>query len=177
MDENKKVLLESQKRAQKKYDQKTKTISIKYTPNDMEDYERLKRYLKSSGKSLNSFVKSLINEYLTNSKTKVDKPLRERLYDRGSYYIFQDVGDEQVQSLTDIFGEDIIKKLINDYGDVIEESVETALIDSGCAFSGWMDTIEEQWADGEYDGKSTDEIYEELVDDMQNNLGYMCYIE
>ena len=33
---------EAQKAAQKKYDKKTKIISVKYTPTDMDKYERMK---------------------------------------------------------------------------------------------------------------------------------------
>ena len=42
MAEIRNIVSESQKAAQKKYDQKTKMVSIKYTPLDMNEYQRLK---------------------------------------------------------------------------------------------------------------------------------------
>ena len=58
MEEIKNTVSDAQKAAQKKYDQKTKTVSIKYTPADMEDYERLKMYLDRTGKSTNKFIRN-----------------------------------------------------------------------------------------------------------------------
>ena len=63
MKEIKNTVSDAQKAAQKRYDQKTKTVSIKYTPADMEDYERLKRYIDETGKSTNGFIKDLINDF------------------------------------------------------------------------------------------------------------------
>lgn len=55
MEEIKNTVSDAQKAAQKKYDQKTKTVSIKYTPADMEDYERLKSYIDETGKNINGW--------------------------------------------------------------------------------------------------------------------------
>lgn len=60
---------EAQKAAQKKYDQeKTKVISIKYTPVDMEQYEDLKAYLNTTGDSANGVIKDLIFKFLQKRK-------------------------------------------------------------------------------------------------------------
>ena len=61
MEEKSNVKKLTQKDYQKKYDKKTKSITIKYTPADMSDYDRMMKYLKSSGKSRSSFIKELIN--------------------------------------------------------------------------------------------------------------------
>ena len=45
---------ERQREYQKKYDKKTKMISIKYVLSDMDDYDRLMNYLKKTGKTTNS---------------------------------------------------------------------------------------------------------------------------
>ena len=42
---------EKQKEYQKKYDKKTKMISVKYGISDMNDYHRLMEYLKKKGKT------------------------------------------------------------------------------------------------------------------------------
>ncbi|MCD7807537.1 MAG: hypothetical protein LUH19_09415 [Lachnospiraceae bacterium] len=68
--ENTKVS-EAQKAAQKKYDEKTKVISVKYTPVDMADYEKMRSFLDESGQSANQFIKSLIHDYLDPEKKAV----------------------------------------------------------------------------------------------------------
>ena len=74
MDEIKKTISESQKKAQKKYDQKTKMVSIKYTPADMEKYERLQKRLKGFSISTNKFVKDVVDDYICSGYSKRDKP-------------------------------------------------------------------------------------------------------
>lgn len=70
MAEIRNMVSESQKAAQKKYDQKTKMISIKYTPSDMNEYMRLKSYLNKTGQSTNAFIKTLIINFLNPGRTK-----------------------------------------------------------------------------------------------------------
>lgn len=64
MEENKKQTTLTQKDYQKKYDKKTKMVSIKYVLSDMKDYMRLKEYLDRTGQTANSFIKDLINDFL-----------------------------------------------------------------------------------------------------------------
>ncbi|MCD7752011.1 MAG: hypothetical protein LUI10_09795 [Lachnospiraceae bacterium] len=61
----------AQKAAQKKYDEKTKMISIKYSPVDMADYERMRAHLEESGLSANQFIKGLIHTYFEEGKPAV----------------------------------------------------------------------------------------------------------
>lgn len=57
MGENKKPISSAQKEYQKKYDKKTKTISVKYVLSDMSDHDRLMDYLKRTDQTANSFIK------------------------------------------------------------------------------------------------------------------------
>ena len=70
MAEIRNIVSESQKAAQKKYDQKTKMVSIKYTPLDMNEYQRLKNYLNRTGQSTNGFIKKLINDFFESGQDK-----------------------------------------------------------------------------------------------------------
>lgn len=71
MMKSEKKVSEAQKAAQKRYDQeKTKMLSVKYTPVDMEDYEKLKEYLTESGESANWLIKELIHNFLTMKDNK-----------------------------------------------------------------------------------------------------------
>ena len=55
------ALTESEKRAQKKYNEKTITVSASYKPGtDILEGVRLKAYLTQTGKSANSYIKGLI---------------------------------------------------------------------------------------------------------------------
>ena len=84
MEHAKKTISNAQKAAQKKYDQKTKMISIKYTPSDMNEYQRLKNYLDKTGQSTNKFIKNLINNFFESGQDqifyerKVKSPIEER---------------------------------------------------------------------------------------------------
>ena len=60
----------TQKDYQKKYDKKTQSVTIKYTPADMSDYDRMMKYLESNGKSRSSFIKELINDFFEKKRRK-----------------------------------------------------------------------------------------------------------
>ncbi len=56
MKQVKKTISNAQKAAQKKYDQKTKMVSIKYTLSEMSEYQRLKNYIDRTGQSMNEIT-------------------------------------------------------------------------------------------------------------------------
>ena len=61
------ALTESEKRAQKKYNEKTITASVSYKPGtDISDGKRLKAYLAQTEQSANSYIKGLIKADLDN---------------------------------------------------------------------------------------------------------------
>lgn len=49
------------RKSQKKYDEKCKQVKIKYTPTDIQDYERLQNYLEDQNISITKYLKDLIN--------------------------------------------------------------------------------------------------------------------
>lgn len=51
---------DAQLKAIKKYNQKSKYIQLKFTENQLDDYERIVKYCESNGLSYQSYVKSLI---------------------------------------------------------------------------------------------------------------------
>ena len=66
--------IEATLKAIKKYNQKSKFINIKYTPNSLDDYDRISQYCKKNNLSLQGYIKNLIKTdldskgfYLTNS--------------------------------------------------------------------------------------------------------------
>lgn len=57
---------ESNRKAVKKYAEKTKTFAVKYYPTDIEDALRLQKHLKTNGLSCNAYLKELIKRDLDN---------------------------------------------------------------------------------------------------------------
>lgn len=47
-------------KGQKKYNANSTYLSVKYTPNEQIDGERVKAYLEKTGQSANAYIKSLI---------------------------------------------------------------------------------------------------------------------
>lgn len=89
MDIKKKKISDAQKRAQKKYDTKTKTIAIKYTPANMDEYEQLMQYLSETNQNKNKFIKNLIREFLyTVNENKNVSNVKEKRDEAKLYYPF-----------------------------------------------------------------------------------------
>lgn len=51
---------EQNRKAVKKYSEKTMSFAIKYYPTDIKEGQRLKKYLEETGQSANSYIKALI---------------------------------------------------------------------------------------------------------------------
>lgn len=51
---------EAQKKAVKKYDEKSKYIHLKFTDNQTDDYYRIRRYCDDNGLSMQGYIKSVI---------------------------------------------------------------------------------------------------------------------
>ena len=68
--EEKKLRSNAQKKADKKYSEKTMNYAIKYTPTDINDGLRLKQYLLDNGLSANSYIKQLIKNDLNSKGVK-----------------------------------------------------------------------------------------------------------
>lgn len=70
--EKKQKQLEQNRKAVKKYSEKTLTIATKYYPTDIQDGKRLKAYLAQTGQSANSYIKALIKADLDSKGFNVD---------------------------------------------------------------------------------------------------------
>lgn len=98
MEEKSNVTKLTQKDYQKKYDEKTQSVTIKYTPADMSDYNRMMKYLEKTGKSRSSFIKELINDFFENQiYYKYEKKVAE-------YYSSRNVDEEYIEKLKRLIG-------------------------------------------------------------------------
>ena len=100
MEEKSNVTKLTQKDYQKKYDEKTQSVTIKYTPADMSDYNRMMKYLEKTGKSRSSFIKELINDFFENEKYEITE---SRIAD---YYKIYNVDGELLDKLKAVVGEE-----------------------------------------------------------------------
>lgn len=172
MEEIKNTVSDAQKAAQKKYDQKTKTVSIKYTPADMYELNRLKDYIDRTGQSMNGFIKRLIYNFFESGqdqkpvKDKVIPPFQKRREKEEVYYPYYFVSDEGIQFFYDKFGEDVANKVLNEYEDIVTSEIEDILETKGNGLDNWIGIIEGCINDGEFQDKSTDEVCKELTNEI-----------
>ena len=118
---------EAQKAAQKKYDQeKTKVISIKYTPVDMLDYFEFKKYLEENGESANALIKELIHNFLmTKDKHSVSHGVKNRsvnkIEEAHTYYPYRYMNQDTIESLYQSLGRYVVDEMLETYRTQMEE--------------------------------------------------------
>ena len=172
MAEIRNIVSESQKAAQKKYDQKTKMVSIKYTPSDMNEYQRLKNYLDSTGQSTNGFIKKLINDFFESGQDKNNAqnipkdPVQEKRRIKEEYYPCSWIDAESIQFFYDRFGQKAMDEVIKEYLDIVNFDVEDILEGKGYGFDEWVSDIKDRINDNEFKGYTNEEILKKLIHEM-----------
>lgn len=176
MAEIRSIISESQKAAQKKYAQKTKMISIKYTPSDMNEYMRLKNYLNRTGQSTNGFIKTLIINFFESGQDKKSienkpkAPVEEKRSMKEEYYPCSWIDAENLQFFYDKFGQKAMDEVIKEYLDIVNFEIENIMEEKGCSFDEWVSDITQRINDNEFQGYTNEEIYEKLISEIYNNI-------
>ncbi|WP_285947563.1 hypothetical protein [Thomasclavelia cocleata] len=171
MEEIKNTVSDAQKAAQKKYDQKTKTVSIKYTPADMEDYERLKMYLDRTGKSTNKFIKELVNDFFDSGKGEIyENVIEKRLHSTQSYYNYVNISMDKIQPLSDYFGELIVRMMLREYDRILKDSMVNKRADCEMKLGNWLEDVLKSIENGDFEGKAKGERYKILIDSLHTFL-------
>lgn len=139
-----KKISQAQKAAQRRYDkEKTKMLSVKYTPMDMDDYYNLKKYLEEHPEeSTNGLIKDLIHNFLkTKDKdvstlgvgsNKASSKVEEIKYcypyikikEKNIDYLYKHFGRSDTDELLEAYWERINKQIVSEYGDKFNEWVE-----------------------------------------------------
>ncbi len=158
---------ESQKAAQRKYDQKTQMISVKYTPADMHDYERLKTYLGKTGKSTNKFIKELISEFFESGRGEIyEKPLEKRFHSTENFYKYVDIHLGDVTPMIDYFGKVLMQRLLWKYEKSFKDLVISEREEREEKLLVWINQIIERIEKGEFENYSKMECYQLLETEM-----------
>lgn len=170
MEEKRNVTKLTQKDYQKKYDEKTQSVTIKYTPADMSDYDRMMKYLEKTGKSRSSFIKELINDFFENKKYTVTE---SRIAD---YYKIYNVDGELLDKLKVVVGEEKYNIILDFCKTVVECELYDAYIDKGDDFDNWIEEFLDEIQNGEVDINVSNEEFEKIIDkSISYNLKSVIY--
>lgn len=166
MEEKSNVTKLTQKDYQKKYDEKTQSVTIKYTPADMSDYNRMMSYLESTGKSRSSFIKKLINDFFEKNEEDVV----------AEYYQSYNVDDEHLQKLKYLLGDRKYKIVMDIHADAILSDLSMTFEEYGIAFEEWIDQLEDDIKCGDVNINIPDKKFKRMIDEhLYNSIGTICY--
>ncbi len=172
MEENKKQTTLTQKDYQKKYDKKTKMVSVKYVLSDMQDYIRLKEYLDRTGQTANSFIKDLINDFFEHKKYEINE---ERIAD---YYKDYNVDMELLDKLKTMVGNEKFDIIMNYYKSKMESEIYNAFMGRGECFDEWIEQFLFEVECRDIDINVSDDEFRKIISDsMSGIIGYIdCYV-
>ncbi len=169
MEENKRSTSLAQREYQKRYDKKTKMISIKYVLSDMDDYDRLMEYLERTGKSANGFIKELINDFFEQKKYVMDD---SRI---AEYFTDYEVSRELLDKLKTTVGSVKYDLIMDCCKDNIESDIYMAFCDRGDTFDEWIEQFLEDIESGDIDINIDEIEFRKLVDkSMWGVVGNIC---
>ena len=162
MNAEKKKVSEAQKRAQKKYDEKTKKVTLNFSPPRMPVYDKLKEYTNETGKSVNGFIIELIERFFENEKPAVTKALTQKFdrsntssdmppifYDKYSQYYCEFVDDEHIEILNGLFGGAVTEILLSEFNDNLGDGLDNIIETGGLQLEEWVEDIADRFDDDE----------------------------
>lgn len=159
-----------QREYQRKYDMKTKMISVKYVLCDMDDYDRLKKYLEKTGKSANGFIKELINDFFEHKKYEIND---RRVAD---YFKAYNVDGELLDKLKNIVGEERFNMIMDCNKSNIETELYDAYIDRGDDFDEWIEQFLSDIECGDIDINVSDKEFRKIIDNsLSQTMGCVYY--
>ena len=172
MEENKKQTTLTQKDYQKKYDNKTKMVSIKYVLSDMSDHDRLMDYLKRTDQTAYCFIKKLINGFFEKGYDGYSSYPIPKEYEKREYYKFDCISDEYFEKLKKILrGDEEKYNMVLDYYDsCIKDEIEYAFEDKGGEFEEWVDFFEESINNGEVDLNLSGRDFKNMIGESMSQI-------
>ena len=153
-----------------KYDEKTQSVTIKYTPADMSDYDRMMKYLEKTGKSRSSFIKELINDFFENEKYEITE---SRIAD---YYKIYNVDGELLDKLKAVVGEEKYNIILDILKTFVEDELYDAYIYKGDDVDIWIEDFMDEIKNGDVDINVSDKEFEKIIDkSLSHNLKSVFY--
>ena len=166
-----KKISHSQKAAQKRYDQKTKMVSVKYTLSEMEDYIQLKEYLGKTNQSMNGFIKGLIKSYFASGKgTIYERPLENKLHDTRTYDNYKNITWDDIQPLIDRLGKLQTQVLLSRYERIFEDAVIAKREEYETKMLIWIEEVVKRADQGEFNDMDGIEKYHILRAELIESL-------
>lgn len=142
-------------------------VSIKYTPADMEDYERLKIYLDRTGKSTNKFIKELVNDFFNSGKGEIyETVIEKKLHSTQSYYNYVNISMDSMKPLIDYFGIVLTKQVLNVYDKILKDEIIKQRANCEIILNNWFEDIRKRIEIGDFDDKTVGERYRILKDSL-----------
>lgn len=170
MKENKHRAPLTQKDYQEKYDKKTKSFSIKYTPADMNDFDRLMAYLDRTGQSRNSFIKGLINDFFEQKKYVMNESKI------AEYFTDYEVSIELLDKLKETVGAVKYDIIMDCCKEDIESDIQIAFYDRGSSFDDWIEEFLVDIESGDFDINLDEKDFRKLINEkIIHYLGNICY--
>ena len=161
---------EKQREYQKNYDKKTKMISVKYALCDMDDYNRLMKYLEVTGKSVNGFIKELINDFFEKEKYVMST---SRIAD---YFVDYNVSEEILKKLKDVVGNEKYEIIMKYCRECIDYELDEAYNEKGCAFEEWIEHFLDDVEYGDIDINVSNKEFWKIIDiSISDNMGEVEY--
>ncbi len=158
MEDNKKSTTLAQREYQKRYDKKTKMLSVKYVLSDMKDYDRLMKYLEKTGQSANGFIKELIKDFFEKEKYVLnDKKVAD-------YFKDYNVDGELLDRLKNMVGKDKFDIIMDYHRDCIESDLYNAFIDRGDEFDKWVEQFIRDIECGDIDINVSEKDFIKIID-------------
>lgn len=165
-----KKISDAQQAAQKRYDEKTKSITIKYTPADMKDFDRMMEYLNKTGKSRSSFIKELINDFFESMNYMV----QER---KIAKYFSEYVSPEDLERLKQLVNEEQYKIIMDVYREHISGNLRDLYWGYEIAFEDWVDQFTEEIKSGAIDINVSDDALKRVIENsFRSSLGEIGYM-
>lgn len=169
MKENKQHTSLTQKDYQRKYDEKTQTFSVKYTPVDMNDYYKMMGYLDRTGQSRNSFIKGLIKDFFEQKYVMNDSKIAEYFTDYG-------VSIELLDKLKETIGTVKYDIIMDCCRENIECDIQSAFGDRGSSFDEWIEQFLMDIESGDFNINLDEKDFRKLINEnIIHSLGDICY--
>lgn len=175
----------SQKRANRNYGEKCITKTVKYTPNEIKEYEKLENYLEESGNTFSGLVKELLKKHIQKSE---EQPIIKTASTISSAknitalsfetYPFFNIELGKMEYLYEHFNKEVIDQIMKNTLESFDESLHDCgyFEDYGCRFEEWVeDTVKDMIENNEFKDLTQKEIINKLESSMCDNQLYDIY--